>query len=254
MRSREFNAKDLLLRAVDDLSLSRTVTIWQEAVKGKIPVPVIAEPLLKLLRESVTSNIGSGPGGSALASQRNVINLEALQLYDELETDILTAYGRVTSAMPYMLPEQNLRQWFIAFNTVAVSEDALLEEANRWSGWARRIEDLLFPQTQLEVTTACPECGKRWVKSGDGGAVTALVVEYRKPSSDQVNVLAKSVGRCRGCKKVWRGSTALRELRFAIDQVEDVRIAPPDFSEQLQNDISHDIQTDIQTDISQEKG
>jgi hypothetical protein len=236
MRALEFNAKDLLLRAVDDLSLSRTVTIWQEAEKGKVPVPVIAEPLLKMLRESITSNIGAGPGGSALASQRNVINLEALQLYDELEAAILIAYGRVTSAVPYMLPEQNLRQWFIAFNTVAVSEDALLEEANAWSGWARRIEDLLFPQTQLEVTTPCPECGKRWVKSGDGGAVTALVVEYRKPSSDQVNVLAKSVARCRGCKKVWRGSTRIRELRFAIDQLDDVEIPEPDFSEVFEHD------------------
>jgi hypothetical protein len=66
--------------------------------------------------------------------------------------------------------------------------------------------------------------------------VTALVVEYRKPSSDQVNVLAKSVARCRGCKKVWRGSTRIRELRFAIDQLDDVEISEPDFSEMFEHD------------------
>lgn len=224
----DFNPVTELLRAVDLLSTTQMTAIWQEVDGKPVSVKVTLSPLIRDLREAITSNIGTSGGGGSLASERNIINMDALEMYDALEMDILTAYKSVTAAMPFLMPEQNLRQWYIAFINMhrsgRVSEDALLEQLDEWSGWVRKIEDVLFPATTLEVTAPCPlpECGRRWAIQG-GNSVPAVVVEYRKPSNEHGNALARSVARCRACGHVWRGDAKLRELRFLIDQAENIR-------------------------------
>lgn len=222
----DFNPVLELRKAVDALSTTQVTAIWQEVNGERVPTKVTLSPLIRDLREAITSNIGSGGGGGVLPSQRNIINTDALELYDAIEVRILTSYKEVTGAAPFLMPEQNLRQWFIAFANMEragkVSEETLLETMNVWTGWVRKIEDNLFPPTTLEVTAPCPipECGRRWAIQG-GDSVPAVVVEYRKPSSDAGNALARSVARCRACGHVWRGDAKLRELRFLIDQAEE---------------------------------
>jgi hypothetical protein len=201
--------------------------IWQEVDNKFVNVKVTLSPLIRDLREAITSNIGTSSGGGALASERNILNMDALEMYDAIEKRILGEYKAVTSAMPFLMPEQNLRQWYIAFINLhrsgRVSEETLLEKLDLWAGWVRKIEDVLFPATTLEVTAPCPitECGKRWAVQG-GLSVPAVIVEYREPTNKEGNALARSVARCRACGHVWRGDAKLRELRFLIDQAENI--------------------------------
>jgi hypothetical protein len=222
----DFNPVLELRKAVDTLSTTQVTAIWQEVDGQPTPTKVTLSPLIRDLREAITSNIGAAGGGGALQSQRNIIDADALELYDSLEMRILTSYKAITSAMPFLMPEQNLRQWFIAFTNAhragKASEDELLEQLNLWSGWVRKIEDKLFSPTTLEVTSPCPipECGRRWAIQG-GDSVPAVIVEYRKPAAEGANALARSVARCRACGHVWRGDAKLRELRFLIDQADE---------------------------------
>jgi hypothetical protein len=223
----DFNPIEELRKAVDTLTATQMTAIWQEVDGQQVPTKVTLTPLIRELRDAVTSNIGSAGGGSALASERNIINLEALELYDAIERRILTEYSHVTTAVPWMMPEQNLRQWYIGFvnqhRSGKASDEALLEKLDTWSKWVRKIEDVLFPPTTLEVTAPCPmpECGKRWAVQS-GNSVPAVVVEYREPTNKAGNALARSVARCRACGHVWRGDAKLRELRFLIDQAEEI--------------------------------
>jgi hypothetical protein len=229
----DFNPMEELRKAIDALSTTQVTSVWQEVDGDRIPTKVTLTPLIRDLRESITSNIGAPSGGGALASQRNVIDAEALHMYDALEGKILRSYRDATSAVPFVQPEQNLRQWFIAFTNQQragkVSEETMLETLNSWSGWVRKIEDKLWPATTIEITAPCPmpECGKRWTEQG-GESVTAVIVEYRKPTDDRSNALSRSVARCRACGMVWRGDTRLRELRFLIDQVEEKTLTEND--------------------------
>lgn len=222
----DFNAIDELLKAVDRLTVIQVTAVWQEIGDERVATKVTHPPLIRMLREAVTSSIGAPSGGGALPNQRNVLDSDALDKYDAIESAILRAYKRTTSAAPYLMPEQNLRQVYIAisndFRAGKMSEEALLEELNLWSGWVRKIEDKLFPPTTLEVISPCPQedCGKRWATNSDGESVPAIVIEYREPSSDRVNALAKSHAKCRACGTVWRGDRRLRELAYAIDQME----------------------------------
>jgi len=61
---------------------------------------------------------------------------------------------------------------------------------------------------------ACPLCSERFAfdpKTGD--KITALILEYRNLGID---TLDRATGLCRSCEMVWRGRTALRELRFDL--------------------------------------
>jgi hypothetical protein len=216
-----FNPVNELLKAVDALSAEQVSTVWQEVDGDPKPTKVMMTPLIRDLRGAVSSNIGAQGAGGSLQSQRSVIDSEALEMYQRIEDDILKSFSEVTSAVPFLMPEQNLRQWFIAFTNNykdgRISESALFKAMDRWSGWVSRIENKLWPATSLEVTSPCPmpECGQRWA-SNDGEAIPAIIIEYRSPVDGQ-NPLSRSIARCRACGEVWRGDFRLRQLRHALD-------------------------------------
>ncbi len=218
----DFNPIDLLLGFVDALTIDVESTVWQDfdEGRGRRATTVVTPALIGQLRESFASST-SGNGGGSLPNQRNIIDGDALEKYERLTAQILSAYKSVTSAAPFTTPEQNLRQWFIAvsndYRAGKISDDALLKKVQRWADWVRIIEDKLWPPTTLEIIAPCPVCDNRWAKSDDGNSVTAIVIEYRKPENERINALAKSHAKCRACKTVWRGDTKLRELAWHID-------------------------------------
>ena len=221
----EFNPLEDLRKVVDRLTVIIPTAIWQEVAGERTAVKVIQLPLMRLLREAVTSNIGGTAAGGSLPNQRNVIDSDALQKYDRLEGDILVAFKSLTAAVPYMMPEQNLRQVYLAivnaYRSGKLSEDALIDHLATWTTWVRIIEDKLWPPVQIEILADCPVegCGKRRTLNCDGETVTALVVEYRPPASERSNALSASVGKCRACDTVWRGDLKLRELAYAISHL-----------------------------------
>lgn len=224
----DFNPLEIVLKAVDKLTVLQVTAIWQEFEDGRRATKVTQPSLIRLLREAVASSTSGTGGGGALPNQRSVIDGDALDMYGILCGDILTAYKGVTTAVPFEEPEKNLRQWFLAvsndFRAGKLTEGGLLEDAQVWFDWVRKIEDKLFPPTTLEVVAPCPVegCGKRWAKNGSGESIPAIVIEHRRPSSDTVSALAKSHAKCRACGTVWRGDRKLRELAFEIDQMQVV--------------------------------
>jgi len=225
----DFNALDELLKAVDRLTVLQVTAIWQDIDNERRATKVTQPALIRLLRDSITSNIGAqGGSGTALPNQRNVIDSDAMELYDGIESDILDAYKKHTSAAPYLMPEQNLRQVYLAiannYRAGKLAEDALLDELTTWTSWVRQIEDKLFPPTTLEVIAPCPKegCGQRWAKNGEGDSIPAIIIEHRPPSSERVNALSKSHAKCRACGTVWRGDRKLRELAYAIDEMQAI--------------------------------
>ncbi len=222
----DFNPLEIVLKAVDKLTVLQVTAIWQEFEDGRRATKVTQPSLIRLLREAVASSTSGTGGGGALPNQRSVIDGDALDMYGILCGDILTAYKGVTTAAPFEEPEKNLRQWFLAvsndFRAGKLTEGGLLEDAQVWFDWVRKIEDKLFPPTTLEVVAPCPVegCGKRWAKNGSGESIPAIVIEHRRPSTDTVSALAKSHAKCRACGTVWRGDRKLRELAFEIDQMQ----------------------------------
>lgn len=222
----DFNPLEIVLKAVDKLTVLQVTAIWQEFEDGRRATKVTQPSLIRLLREAVASSTSGTGGGGALPNQRSVIDGDALDMYGILCGDILAAYKGVTTAAPFEEPEKNLRQWFLAvsndFRAGKLTEGGLLEDAQVWFDWVRKIEDKLFPPTTLEVVAPCPVegCGKRWAKTGSGESIPAIVIEHRRPSSDTVSALAKSHAKCRACGTVWRGDRKLRELAFEIDQMQ----------------------------------
>lgn len=222
----EFNPLEIVLKAVDKLTVLEVTTIWQEFEEGPHKTKVTKPSLIRLLREAVASSTSGAGGGGALANQRSVIDGDALDMYGTLCNDTLNAYRGITTAAPFVEPEKNLRQWFIAvsneFRAGKISDTALLEQSQIWFDWVRKIEDKLFPPTTLEVIAPCPVegCGKRWAKNGANESIPAIIIEHRKPSNESVNALAKSHAKCRACGTVWRGDRKLRELAYEIDRMQ----------------------------------
>lgn len=220
---RDFDPIDKLLQTVDKLTVGHTTAVLQDFEDGGRVTTIQVPALIGLLRESFYSST-TGSGGGSLPNQRNVLDGDALEKYDKICDDISAAYRSVTSAHLFSSPETNLRQWFIAFkrNVQAgkVAEEYIFDQLQVWVDWVRVIEDKLFPPTTLEVITPCPVCEQRWAKNGDGDSIPAIVIEYREPSSDRVNALSKSMAKCRSCDTVWRGDRRLRELAFAIDEIQ----------------------------------
>lgn len=224
----DFNPVEIVLKAVDKLTVLQVTAIWQDFEDGRRATKVTQPSLIRLLREAVASSTTGSGGGGALPNQRSIIDGDALDMYSLLVADISKAYKGVTTAAPFEEPEKNLRQWFIAvsndFRANKITEPQLLEDAQIWFDWVRKIEDKLFPPTVLEVVAPCPieGCGKRWAKSNTGDSIPALIIEHRMPSTDSVNSLAKSHAKCRACGTVWRGDRKLRELAFEIDRMQVV--------------------------------
>jgi hypothetical protein len=217
-----FNALTELLKVVDRLTVVVPSAVWQDFGEGNRATRVTQVPLIRLLRESITSNIGGTESGGTLPNQRNILDADALQKYDELEIAVLQAFKNLTASVPYLTPEQNLRQVYLAIANAhrsgKISEDALLDHLATWSTWVRTIEDKIWPPVSLEILAECPiaGCGKRRILNKDGDSIASLTVEYRPPADSGSNALSASVGRCRACQTVWRGDLKLRELAYAI--------------------------------------
>jgi hypothetical protein len=224
-QAEDFNPLNELLKVVNRLTVLQTSAIWQGEDDERRAVKVVQHGLIRLLREAITSNIGGTESGGTLPNQRNILDSDALQKYDALEIAILRAYKGVTSAVPYLTPEQNLRQTFLgianAYRSGRMAEDALVEHVAVWGGWCRTIEDKLWPPSMFDLVAVCPVegCGVSEVLNADGERMVALVVESRPAVNGG---LSASLARCRACQMVWRGQA---RLEFLAESISDVVVA-----------------------------
>lgn len=217
---------DEVLTLVDRLSAPHQSSFTIEIDDDIRRVTVDHEPLLKQLRDAVISSVGARPGGGGLASERNVIDSDALEQYEAYEKTIIGLYKEVTDAVPFETPEKTLRQWYIEFANRArsgkVSMDVVHKKAKKLSSIVSAIENKLNPPSVMEITSPCPRCGVAYGMDEQGVYRHAIIVESR---IDENKSLDDTRARCVACKATWVHGRGMRQLRWEIDQAEAGRHA-----------------------------
>ncbi|MDH6277504.1 hypothetical protein M2118_000455 [Aurantimicrobium minutum] len=220
-------ALEQLREVIDELTTITSVDIRQESEHEIVITKVAVQPLIGQLRTAIASSVAGGGQGSNLASERNVLNAEALDLYDRIEegaVKLLTIYS--PGAVPYLLPEQNIRQASVGIYKQLL--DGTLDEARipgiirSVEGWSRAINRILNPPVTLELMGSCPECGETHAKVNESESGRALIIEWHNPDHGFSNALQNCLARCRSCRNVWLGDLQLRELAYVLEAKEPV--------------------------------
>lgn len=214
-----------LREVIDELTVVTYVTVKQETddevVINKVPV----EPLIGQLRTAIASSVAGGGQGSNLASERNVINAEALDLYDRIEdgaAKLLFTYS--PGEVPFLLPEQNIRQASVGIYKQLL--DGKLDEERipgiirSINGWVKAINRILNPPVTLELMGSCPNCSESHAKLNETDSGRALIIEWHNPDHGFSNALQNCLARCRACRNVWTGDLQLRELAYVLEAKE----------------------------------
>jgi hypothetical protein len=211
-----------ILAVVDRLSLPHKTEVLVENEAGETERQTVKhDALLVQLRNSVRSSTGAHPGAGGLASERNVIDSDALEQYDSIVGQIQRLYAEVTDARPFRFPESNLRSWFVEFKRRVegrkVSSDLVEQRYRKLNAIAAAIESKLNPPTILEITAPCPRCRETHATDETGIFRRAVVVESR---ITEYRSLDYTRARCVACSATWIHGSGMRQLRYEIDQAE----------------------------------
>lgn len=213
-----------LREVIDELTVVTYVTVKQETDDEVVINKVAVQPLIGQLRTAIASSVAGGGQGSNLASERNVINAEAFDLYDRIKdgaVKLLSIYG---GTIPFLLPEQNIRQASVGIYK-QILDGKLEEERIPWiirtvNGWIVAINRILNPPVTLELMGSCPNCSESHAKLNETDSGRALIIEWHNPDHGFSNALQNCLARCRACRNVWTGDLQLRELAYVLEAKE----------------------------------
>lgn len=208
--------------AMDALTKPIRTAIWQDELDnrgqyvGQKLVVHKDNSLLHQLRNAISNNLGGGSNGGKAAHERTPFDVAAFTMYEDIDDRVKSwadDAGMTRSGLPV---EDVLRAWFPVW-TVKVIPDLLVDRHTAiLVRWAVGINDLLDPPTKQELTAPCPLCGQMWATVGKGEeteSVRALWAVWRENGDE-------SYGMCRACDHMWRGISAMRQLRISIDDQE----------------------------------
>lgn len=200
-----------LLDAVDALTLPTTVKVIQGPGK---PTVITHQPLLTQLQAAVAAGTDRSSNASP-ARERMPLNAEAMRIEGEVSGELTRWQLRQSGSIRFDTLAGRLRSWYAVYIGAVRSEHTDLQYERILTGWHKEIMAMFDPPTRLEITAPCPLCDARvWFEPQTGNQVTAVVVEYMEVGAA---TLEKASGLCRACGVVWKGSSALRELRWLID-------------------------------------
>jgi hypothetical protein len=219
------NQLEQLRHSVNILSNVNTVDVAQEQEGKHVIVKARVEPLIGQLRTAIASSVAGGGQGSNLASERNVLNAEALDLYERIDVGAAALLATYSQEVPHLTPEKNLRVMSVGVYQMSLggsnSESELHTLNNKLTSWIRQIERILTPPVTLELMGACPECLQTHAKVNENESGRALIIEWHTPDHGFVNALHNCVARCRSCRNEWRGDLQLRELSYVLENSEE---------------------------------
>lgn len=231
MNSQDDNPIYQLMKVVDELTQEHTVIVEDHEHRFLGHRQEVA--LLVKLRASVQSDVNGNGGDGKPARERVPIDVSAQDLYNRLDADIREWYGRETDYAEHGRPAPwvVLRQWYIRFINRYRAGD--ISDKTMWSivgtveSWVQQIRDKLDPPRKIEITSACPICGKEWVNVGlklaDGADDPEDIEMVRVLVAVEREHLEDSYAVCRSCDQVWRGVTRMRQLRILIDDADTTR-------------------------------
>lgn len=180
--------------AVTRLTETHTVT-----VDGTIAE---CEPLILMLKDARYPNLGRTKGGGGTG---DMLDMKALTMYETIDAGVKTWLDH------YRRPHDGgLLELVKRLHETLTAEYAgdRLEDPDRmfamFPTWVQRIEDLLDPPREWELTEPCPTCGEHHSTDENGGQKWAV----RVPVKEGRGVIAE----CHECGAMWAGQTALAEL------------------------------------------
>lgn len=211
-----------ILAVVDRLTLPHKSQVILENDNGaEVKEWIQHDALLVQLRDAVRSSTGAHPGAGGLASERSVIDSDALEQYDAIVGQIRRLYIQVTDSTPFRQPESNLRAWFIEFRRQVegrkVGHEIVEAKYRKLNRIASSIEAKLNPPTVLEITAPCPRCRETHATDDDGVYRRCVIVESR---ITEYRSLDHTRARCLACSATWIHGRGMRQLRYEIDQAE----------------------------------
>jgi len=207
---------------VDLLTQTRTVDVRQEIDEQVQITKANVQPLIGQLRTAIASSVATSGQGSSLPSERNMLDSDALELYDRIEDGAVKLLGIYSDSVPFLLPEQNIRQASVGVYKQEL--DGKLDEhqlgriLRDLKAWVTAINRILNPPVTLELMGKCPNCDNTHAKLGvTGESGRALIVEWHNPDQGFSNALQNCFARCRACGLVWNGDLQLRELAYVLE-------------------------------------
>ena len=208
---------------VDRLTKGYEVTVEQVFDDRSATVRVKHDSLLNQLRDSVSSSMAHS-ANKVSASERNILDADAMDKLEQVENMARKLYVSVTAAKPFPTAEQNLRQWFIGFSNLhrggKISREVLDQKASRLRSVVTMIDDKLNPPESIEITSPCPRCEKLWVKTDEMSWSRAITVQSRVAVYGSLD---NATATCRGCGATWIHGQGMRQLRWEIDESETRR-------------------------------
>ena len=213
-----------LREVIDVLTTTQTVDVRQESEGEVFVTKALVQPLIGQLRTAIASSVAAGGNGSSLPSERNVLNAEALDLYDRIEDGAVKLLGIYSDSVPFLLPEQNIRQASVGIYKQdldgKLDEERIPGIIRNLKAWVTAINRILNPPVTLELMGKCPNCEQTHAKLNETDSGRALIIEWHNPDSGLSNALQNCLARCRACRNVWIGDLQLRELAYVLEAKE----------------------------------
>lgn len=214
MRSTDEN-RNYLLESVEALANPVVNKVMQDGpigsgLAGSQLVRVELPPLLVQLDEAIRGTIGIGGSGS-LASQRNMLDSDALARFSQISSTIKD-WCRTVHVRPTADAAPNLKLWYAAFHGTEAASKFYESQLNSWRG---QIAQKLDPPKVWLQPGSCPVCAAEtwWSKSTHEEYKFPLVVEYHETGP---NLIQEARAMCRACEQVW----SVRELAYLLEQAE----------------------------------
>lgn len=206
-----------LLDAVDALTLERKMPAPPRSNRAGIVClgeVIVQESLLDWLEAAVAGGIGIG-GSSALASQRNQIDSDALYKFVQITSAIKSWALIAKSEIVKGDAGSTLRKWFVAKQASEYDETNESFYAKQLWSWVRQIEAKIDPPRIIDLPDDCPVCGAKswWSSATREEYARPLVLHYREGNTPETTEAL-----CRACSTVWNA----RELAYAIEQATDI--------------------------------
>lgn len=170
------------------------------------------EPLLDMLRQSISSSTGKTDSGRSAVDARSVMNVAAFDLWERIDgitRSWIRDLGNVKPAKELKDAVTQLHRIITdLWRTNQIEERKYLRIGGMFEQWREQIWAQYDPPTVKQLTGACPNCHETHNINPDGDRNTALYAFFWKGYRPQAQ--------CRGCSEEWTGVEQLVELAKAI--------------------------------------
>ena len=200
-----------LRRAVDDLTLPYRSLVLQSDGSGghRVETVELDSRLSQLFEARYASSDSGAPTGTAPShSQRMLVDLDAVQMYDEISAGIVRA-AKDAGGTFKQGPIATLRHWYVEYMASNPADADIFAALRQLRSWRRRIDQKLDPPKQVTTFTPCPICGEKYAWDRDSGdQIMALVVQYWVVDG----AISRPRAVCRFCEAVAYGIQGIKQF------------------------------------------